>query len=275
MHRLLAFIKQIYVVLLFLLLEGAALWCYATATPYHEAKILSRTTAVGGAISGTVADIAHFFSLPSENARLTERVAQLEEQLAVVRKQESDEDMLPIEEQYDMAESNFRYHAAGIVSMTTGRLRNYIIIDRGADDGIAPNMGVITPLRELVGHVVSCSSRYSVVMPVLNTSFGIGGRLVDNDYSCSVRWSGSSPHHAELIDLSTYSAPRAGMSVEVRSERLPEGVVIGTIEEYELNATSTAYTARVRLAANFSTIDNLLVVENCHYSEIEMLLEEM
>ena len=48
MHRLLEFIKRIYVVLLFLLLEGIAIWQYATSTPYTEAKILSRTTAMGG-----------------------------------------------------------------------------------------------------------------------------------------------------------------------------------------------------------------------------------
>ena len=80
MHRLLEFIKRIYVVLLFLLLEGIAIWQYATSTPYTEAKILSRTTAVGGYVSTKVTNIGHFFKLSGENNLLTRRIAELEQQ---------------------------------------------------------------------------------------------------------------------------------------------------------------------------------------------------
>ena len=81
MHRLIEFIKRIYIVLLFLLIEGVALWSYATATPYTESKILSRTTAVGSAISGTVNDVRTFLALPDANDKLTKRVAYLEAEL--------------------------------------------------------------------------------------------------------------------------------------------------------------------------------------------------
>ena len=81
MNRLLEFIKRIYVVLLFVLLECIAIWQYATSTPYTEAKILSRTTAVGGYFSKKITNINHFFSLPTENNMLTRRVAELEQTL--------------------------------------------------------------------------------------------------------------------------------------------------------------------------------------------------
>ena len=85
MHRLIEFIKRIYVVLLFVLLEGIALMQYAQSSPYTEAKILSRTTAVGGAVSGAVTGVGHFFTLPAENRKLTARIAELEQQLKHVR----------------------------------------------------------------------------------------------------------------------------------------------------------------------------------------------
>ena len=81
MHRLLEFIKRIYVVLLFLLLEGIAIWQYATSTPYTEAKMLSRTTAMGGYFSQKITNIDHFFSLSGENDLLTRRIAELEQTL--------------------------------------------------------------------------------------------------------------------------------------------------------------------------------------------------
>lgn len=275
MQRLLEFIKQIYVVLIFVLIEGVALWCYATSTPYTEAKILSRTSAVGGAVSGMVTDVKHFFSLSDKNRDLTARVAHLEEMLASRIADEG----IDIDSLSSMmnarTELAYRYYPARVVSLTSSKLRNYLVIDRGADDGIAANMGVITPDRALVGYVVSCSPRYSVVMPVLNEKFRIGGSLAENNYTGSVRWSGVSTHHVDLIDLSTYADPRLGMAVEVRSERLPEGILIGHIDDFEFNATQTAYRARLHLAVDISRLDNVIVVENSHYGEIEGLMESM
>ena len=61
------------------------------------------------------------------------------------------------------------------------------------------------------------------------------------------------------------------MSVEVRSERLPEGVLIGTIDEFELNNTQTAYSATITIAAKMGMLDNVLVVENTRSSELDEL----
>ena len=275
MQRLLEFIKQIYVVLIFVVVEGVALWYYATSTPYTEAKILSRTSAVGGAISGMVTDVHHFFTLPEKNRELTERVAYLEEVLA----SRVDDDGIDVDSLSRMMNARtelvYRYYPARVVSSTSSKLRNYIVIDRGEDDGIAANMGVITPDRALVGYVVSCSPRYSVVMPILNEKFRIGGCLSENNYTGSVRWTGASTHHAELMDLSTYADPELGMAVEVRSERLPEGILIGHIDDYEYNATQTAFKVRLHLAVDISRLDNVIVVENSHYGEIEGLLESV
>ena len=65
------------------------------------------------------------------------------------------------------------------------------------------------------------------------------------------------------------------MVVEVRSERLPEGVVIGTIEEYELNSAKSAYSAVVNIAADMSRLDNVLIVENTHYGELQELQTQL
>ena len=280
MHRLIEFIKRIYVLVLFLIIEGVALWSYASSSPYTEAKILSRTTAVGGAISGTITDVEHFFSLAENNRQLAARVAELSERVA----QYDDLDVTlggkegegaVVDSLATRHEGHFRYREARVVSMTTNRMRNFIILDRGAEEGIAPNMGVVTPNNELVGYVVSCSSHYCVVQPMLNVEFSTGGRLVDNDHVCMIIWSGDSKYRVEAQDISVYAEPHEGMVVEVRSERLPDGVTIGTIEECELNSTKSAYSAVIAIAADMSRLDNVLIVENTHYGELEELKQEL
>ena len=272
MHRLIEFIKRIYVLVIFILVEGVALWTYASSSPYTEARLLSRTTAVGGAISGVVTDVGHFFSLPEQNRALVARVAELNE-LLESRDKIVAEGMVA-DSLMHADDPQFRYRAARVVSMTTNRRRNYIVLDRGAEDGIAKDMGVITPQNELVGYVVSCSEHYCVVQPMLNTEFSTGGRLVDNNHVCVIRWSGTSKYEMEAVELSVYSEPRKGMEVEVRSERLPAGVLIGTIKDFELNSAKSAYSATISIAADMSSLDNLLIVENRHYGKLQMLIDQ-
>lgn len=273
MHRLIEFIKRIYVVLLFLIIEGIAVWSYATATPYAESKILARTTAVGSAVSGTMTDIRNFMSLSEVNEQLTQRVAQLEHEIQLR------DDMIatltpttaykPI---VDSVDAKFCYHPVSVVSMTTNRLHNYIVLDRGSEVGIRKDMGVITPNREFVGTVVSCSEKYSVVMPLLNTDFKIGGRIVDSDYVCSVFWDGGSRYRVTAVEISKYAEPRPGMVINAESDRLPANVMIGTIEDSEINASKSAYSADVRIAADMQRLSNLLVVENRDQQELNGLI---
>lgn len=274
MHRLLEFIKRIYVVLLFILLEGIAIWQYATSTPYTEAKILSRTTAMGGYFSKKITNIDRFFSLADENDMLTHRVAELEQTLERERELLADytEASWQMQMQGSDDDLHYIYYPARVASMTISHLRNYIVLDKGERDGIKKNMGVITPDKNLVGYIISCSERYSVAMPVINTEFTMGGCLSMTNYTCSLRWTGDSPYHVSIIDVSTYAQPEVGMPVEVWSERLPEGVIVGHIEEFEHNAAKTAYSARLRLAVDMSALDNVLIVENTHYGEIEQLM---
>jgi rod shape-determining protein MreC len=276
MHRLIEFIKRIYIVLLFLLIEGIALWTYATATPYTESKILARTTAMGSAVSGTMNDVRNFFALPDQNSALTKRVAQLEAE--VEHQEQLIAELMPAEGEMpfvDDIDTKFSYHPANVVSMTTNRNRNYIVVDRGTKDGIRENMGVITPNKELVGTVVSCSESYSVVMPLLNTLFKIGGTLVDNDYVCSIYWEGTSRYKVTGVELSRYAEPKKGMVINAKSERVPSDVVIGTIESYEMNISKTAYSVDVVIAADMQRLDNLLIVENRDQTELEQLVESV
>ena len=156
MHRLLEFIKRIYVVLLFILLEGIAIWQYATSTPYTEAKILSRTTAMGGYFSKKITNIDRFFSLADENDMLTHRVAELEQTLERERELLADytEASWQMQMQGSDDDLHYIYYPARVASMTISHLRNYIVLDKGERDGIKKNMGVITPDKNLVGYII-------------------------------------------------------------------------------------------------------------------------
>ena len=275
MHRLVEFFRRIYVVLIFLLLEGIAIWQYASSSPYTEAKIYARTTTVGGAVSDMVTDVAHFFSLPEENRLLCERVAQLEAEGERMRRL-LDSVMLDSLASQVESDAMFKFHAARVSSSTSNRKRNYVVLDRGAKDGVAVKMGVMTPERHLVGYVSACSEHYAVVEPIINTKFSTGGYLVDNEGNpgyCSVTWDGSSRYHADASDISVNVTMEEGLIIEVRSERMPEGVVIGEVESFKLNNAKTAYSSRIKLAADLSALDNVIIVEGIYAAEVDTIMD--
>lgn len=279
MYRLYLFIKRTYVVLLFLLLEIAALNRYASSTAYAQAKILARTTAVTGAVNGFVRDVGHYFSLASENAVLTERLARAEALLAAGSEAQQSADISPAEaavpaDSLSTEWAQYQFYAARVISSSTDKPRNFVVLNRGLADGIREDMAVVTPDMKLVGYIVSCSERYSVVLPLLNTTFRVGGRLSGGNHFGSVSWDGRSPYCVTLGELSKYADIAKDAAVTVYSERFPEGILIGYVEDYALNSAETAYSARLRVAADMSSIYNVIIIENTHYGEIESLIDD-
>ena len=55
------------------------------------------------------------------------------------------------------------------------------------------------------------------------------------------------------------------------SRYFPAGILIGTVEEFDLNETRTAYTVRVRLAAEMSRLNEVVLVGNRDFYEIRNL----
>ena len=162
---------------------------------------------------------------------------------------------------------------ASVVANSINRQQNLITLNRGLRDGVQPEMALLSPAGAMVGYVVDCSDRYAVAMSVLNTSFRASGRLAGSDYFGSIYWDGVDPHVVVLGELSKYADPQPGDEVVTTgfSQYFPEDVLIGEVESAELNETRTAYTVRVRLAAEMSRLTDVVLVGNRDLYEIREL----
>ena len=278
MYKLIEFLRRIYVVLLFILIETVALNYYAHSSYYTQAKILSRANSVFGSLQGSVFSIKHFFTLRKENIQLSERIAQLEGQLAYYREKEQNAqtDSLNFELMdstlYESL-SQYRYTTARIIQSTISHNRNYITLNRGLMHGVVEDMAVITPTGVMVGYVVGCSERYSVVLPLLNTDFRTSGKIVGDDNFGSIYWDGHSPYKVQMTELSKYAQIEEGQEVIASglSHYFPEGIRIGYVDKITLNENQTSYDIEIRLAANMSKLNNVLLIENIDYGEISHL----
>lgn len=271
MYKLLEFIRSIYVVLLFVLFEALAVHYYAHSTVYTQARLLSRSNQVVGSVHGLFAGVRHYFSLGSENKMLLDRVTKLEGELAAYKA--SDNAVRLEDYMTGGVKSPYRLMTACVVSNTINRSQNLITLDKGTRHGVIPEMAVLTPDGAMVGYVVDCSERYSVVMSVLNTSFRASGKIVGEDYFGSIYWDGLSQYEVVMDELSKYAAPEAGKEIVSTgfSQYFPADILIGWVDRAELNETKTAYKVTVRLAAEVSRLTDVILVENKDLAEMRAL----
>ncbi len=271
MKKLFEFIRSVYVVVLFVLLEVLAIGYYARSSYYTQARLLSRSNQIAGGARSLFAGIRHYFTLGSENRVLLERVAELEERLA---RYEEAETVARLDAYLtDIGESKYHFATAAVVGNSVNRTQNLLTLNRGRADGVTEEMAVLSPDGAMVGYVVDCTDRYSVALSVLNTSFRASGKLVGSDYSGSIYWDGVDPHVVVMDELSKYAEPQKGQEVVTTgfSQYFPEDVVIGWVESASLNETRTSYTVRVRLAAEISRQTDVVLVCNRDLWEIRDL----
>ena len=272
MRKLIEFIRSIYVVALFVVLELAAVNYYAGATAYTEARLLAQSARLTGGMHSAITDAGNFLRLGRENRALTERVAQLEEQVATLRSQLSESSLGVSEATFEGVK--YRMVEAAVVSITTHRANNYIIVNRGSNDGVRAGMGITTGDGAIVGYVVECSPRHAVGVTLLSEVFrGSGAPVGGSNYQGSITWDGKNPHFVTLEGLSKYAEPEVGQKVFSTGfeSYFPAGLLIGTIESATLDQVGTTYTVRVRLAADLSAMNNLVIIENLDHQEINDL----
>ena len=278
MYKLIEFLRRIYVVLLFIAIEAIALNYYAHSSYYTQAKILSRAHSVAGGIQSTIFGVKHYFTLRSENEALAQRVAELEGRLSYYRDKEINAitDSISLEGlDPTLVESlsQYRYTTARIISNSISRSRNFITLNRGRMHGVMVDMAVISPSGVMIGYVVGCSERYSIVLPMLNSDFRTSGKIVGDEHFGSISWSGNSSYKVEMTDLSKHADIEIGDEVVSTglSHYFPEGIKIGYVESFSINDTQTSYNVIIRLAADMTKLNNVILIENLDYGEIKEL----
>ena len=278
MYKLIEFLRRIHVVLLFIIIEAIALNYYAHSSFYTQAKILSRANSVVGGLQRSVFSVKHFFALRSENEILSARVAELENSLAAYREREANMatdtlTMAQIDSTFVEQLTQYSYLPARIISNTINRNRNFITLNRGRQHGIMEDMAVITPDGSMVGYVVGCSDRYSVVISILNGDFTTSGKISGDEHFGSITWNGHSPHKVQMSELTKYAEFEEGAPVVSSglSHIFPEGIRIGYVEERTENENHTSFDVEIRLAADMTRLSNVILIENTSYNEISEL----
>ncbi|MFI3262257.1 MAG: rod shape-determining protein MreC [Rikenellaceae bacterium] len=263
MFRLFEFVKRVYVLLLFIALEIIAFSYYHKSSIYTNAKIVVAVKSVTGGLQEKMYDVKSFFHLRKENERLNEELNIVKNKLAQL---EADTTVLWTEF-YDASLLKYSYIPANVVNNTYVKQNNYITIDKGRKDGVGESMSILVG-EDVVGYVITSSDNYSVGISLLNTNFKTSGQEINKKYTGAIGWNGVDITKATISEIPKYAEINVGDTIVTTSfsSKFPEGKRIGIVEELTL-INATYYNAVIGLFADFTTLDNVSVVNFRDYYE--------
>jgi rod shape-determining protein MreC len=272
MYRLLLFLRRIYVLVIFLVLEGLALHFHASSSVHSRARLLAASDAIFGGAYEVIAGAGHFMSLGETNRQLEARVEELEDELSVWRERYGAAEFDSIRAAVTISGG---YIAAHVVRNSIGKRENYIMLDRGRRDGVERGMAVVTASGGMVGYVEGVSASNAICVSVLNTAFRASGMFPVSGHFGSISWQGVDPRTVRLSEVPKYAVLARGDTVVTRSSlNFPEGIIIGTVETYTVDEPRASLDIDVRLLADISALRTVFLVRNPEAAERARLEEE-
>jgi rod shape-determining protein MreC len=267
MQQIFNFVIRNKTFLLFLLLFGIALSLTVQSHSYHRSKFINSANSITGGIYGTFSDIDQYFNLKKQNAILVEENNRLR---FLIFNQSNETDSILIDTSF--SEGKFRVISAKIYKNSYSKPKNYLTLNKGGNDSIKQDFGVITS-KGIVGIIDNTSNSYSTVLSILNETSSINAQLKSSDQIGSLKWNTLSPYMVQLEDISKFANITVGDTIITGGQTsiFPKGIGIGTIASFEENIDGDTYNIEVKLFNDMTNIGYVYIIENLDIEEIKTL----
>ncbi len=271
MKDLLEFLRRYskwLVFVIYVVLSGVLLF---NSDPYRRHLWLTSASTVASGLYAASNNVTSYFSLRETNEDLNERNAVLESEVVNLREQlerlrlENYTDTMPIPDSL----GHFDFIVAHVINNSIHHPYNYLTINKGTEDGVRPEQGVIDH-SGIVGTVSVAGPHYSRVISLLNPNFRLSCKIKNTDHFGSLVWDGIDPTVALLEELPRHTVFTTGDTIVTSgySAVFPAGLPVGVILEDHKNHKENFFTLKIKLFADFTRLSNVQVVINNHREEI-------
>lgn len=268
MQQIIKFIIRYKITLLYLVLMVIAIAFTIQSHSYHRSKFFNSANWLTGSIYQTSNDINSYFHLREENEQLVEENNHLRSSIL----------NLPAAEimELDSAGVNYTVAAARVIKNSYANPNNYITINKGKNDSVQTDMGVITA-KGILGIVEQTSNKYASVQSILNTKSNINAKIKNTNHFGSLVWDAKEYNVVQLEDIPRLVPLFVGDTIVTgaMSSIFPEDIPIGTIKKFDLNISQSFYRIDVELFNDMTNIKNVYVIYNVNRPEIIELESEI
>ena len=266
MRSLFRFLLQNYFLMMFLVLEAFSLVLIVSFNNYQRVSFFNSSNNFTGAVYEKFSSFDDYFSLSRTNAQLAAGNASLRKQLQLRVMQQ---DKYPVNRPDTVQAPAYIFTSAKVINNSVNKQFNYITLNKGARQGIKPDMGIIDA-DGVVGVITNVSPNYSTGLSLLNKRLSIPAKITKNNYFGSLVWDGEHYNTADLKEIPFHIIVNIGDTVVTSgySNIFPEGIMIGTIKKFDVESGTNFYNIKVELSTNFKTVKFVEVVQNTKREEL-------
>lgn len=215
-------------------------------------------------------NIFSFITAKKDNELLVEEISKLRQELVhynYLLKDKSDRD-----ENLYLTEYKFKYIPARVIKNTNKANFNYFIIDRGFEEGIKPNMGVVNR-NGIVGIIDRVYDRYSIGLSLYNKNVIIDSKIKSNNSFGSIYWEGNNNRFLSMEGISAHLELKNNDSVFTNgySFIFPRDILIGVLRKAELRVNTTFYSIEVEPTVDFYNLNSVYIIDNTYYEYLKYI----
>lgn len=245
--------------------------------PYHHHVYLTSAGSVTSGIYDATTSFTSYFSLKSINGDLQRQNAMLESEVISLRNYISRLEEAVYADSVAVSQplAGPNFIIATVVNNSIAKPFNYITIDKGSNDGVRPEMGVVDQ-NGIIGVVNVVGPHYSRIISLLNPKFRLSCKIKGSDVFGSLVWDGKNPEEAILEELPKHTVYQKGDTIITSgySAVFPEGLPVGIVLSNDKNADDNFFTLRIKLLADFSQLSAVRLIDNPMLEEIQAIEKE-
>jgi rod shape-determining protein MreC len=229
--------------------------------------IASRYQAVQSYLSAPQ-DIAN---LRQENTQLRAENSSLQTQIIELQQQLAETSILSALVDFARANPENRYQAAAVINRDPSPFMQYVIINRGSDDGLRRGMPVVTQ-QGLVGRITAVTAGAAHVQLITDPASTVNVRLEPSQAAAVLSGSISSDLSLDMIpqDANVESGNLALTSG--LGGNFPPNILIGQVTGVRSRDQDLFQRAAIQPVVDFSQIDIVLVITNFRPIDISPLI---
>ncbi len=282
MNNLIKFISKYHLGFLFFFLQLIAIILIVQNNRYHNAGFINASNFFTGGIYSSFKEVSVYINLKSENEKLSIENARLLNKLKSVTyslvpplkedslSQYSNTDTLIID-----TINQFEYIPAIAISNSINKRYNYIYLNKGTNDSIHNDMGIVES-NGVVGVVVNSTYNYSVVMPLINEKSNISVKINNQGYFGTLQWEKGAVQYAQIKEIPNHVRVEKGDTIVTSgySQIFPQGMLIGFVESSNKEKGQSYLNIKIKLSVDFSKVNFTYALKNNELADFKKIIIE-
>ena len=228
------------------------------------APMQSGITVIGSEISDKLKLFSDKQELIDENEKLTDEVNNLKIEIQMLGQQKSELNFYRELYEYDSVYQNSQKVAARVIGRDPNGLCTTFTVDKGADDGITPDMNVLAG-GGLVGIVTETGKNWAKIRTIISDDSSVSGRFQITSDTCIVKGNTKRMEDGvidvEMINLNAEVFDNYEVVTSYISDKYLPGILIGYVTNIRKDPSELNKRAYLTPVVDFEHLEAVLIIK--------------